>query len=149
MDVTYSRTKAVKTDAAEKIGELFLEAASATIPAALLIENDIRILITIIHRDPPAPVNQVQMKLPVAIDTKALKVTVTVFPGLPPGIVTLMMHLQAKLQMLSAFLTGEITLLQESTTEILPHAGIQKRIVRILKKFHSLNVYRQYGAAPG
>lgn len=139
----------METDAAEKIRKLFLEAASSTKPAALFIRNGIRILITVIHRNPPPPVNQVQMKLPVAIDTKTLKVTVTVFPELPPGIVTLMMHLQTKLQMLSAFLTGEITLLQESTTEILPHAGIQKRIVRILKKFHGLNVYRQYGAAPG
>lgn len=90
MDVTYSRTEAVKTDAAEKIGDLFLETASATIPAALLIKNDIRILIIVIYGNPTESINQVQMELSITVNAKALKITVAVFPGFPAGIVTLM-----------------------------------------------------------
>lgn len=93
MDVTYSRTEAVKTDAAEKIRKLFLEAASSTIPAALFIRDGIRILITVIHRNPPPPVNQLQMELPVTVNAKTLEVFIPVFPRFPSSIITLMMNL--------------------------------------------------------
>lgn len=83
----------METYAAKKIKELFLEATTSTIPATLFIRDGIRILITVIHRNPPPPVNQLQMELPVTVNAKTLEIFIPVFPRFPSSIITLMMNL--------------------------------------------------------